>query len=97
MTDIKELALRVGKERAMWINDEWIIDFAQRFLAAYLAEQKPVAIKLETQQFQCFHVSAEDFKRLEALPTGTKLFTAPPTPARRPERLARRTVPQRTM
>jgi hypothetical protein len=41
--------------------------------------QEPVATKLETQQFNCFHVSAEDFQRLKALPVGAKLYTAAPT------------------
>lgn len=43
--------------------------------------QEPVATKLETQQFNCFHVSAEDFERLKALPVGAKLYTAPPAAA----------------
>ena len=46
--------------------------------AAQPAQQEPVATKLETQQFNCFHVSAEDFQRLKALPVGTKLYTTPP-------------------
>jgi hypothetical protein len=41
--------------------------------------QEPVATKLKTEQFNCFHVSAEDFKNLKALPVGTKLYTTPPT------------------
>ena len=41
-------------------------------------QQEPVATKLETQQFNCFHVSAEDFSKLAALPVGTKLYTSPP-------------------
>jgi hypothetical protein len=40
--------------------------------------QEPVATKLKTEQFNCFHVSAEDFKNLKALPVGTKLYTTPP-------------------
>jgi hypothetical protein len=43
--------------------------------------QEPVATKLETQQFNCFHVSAEDFQRLKALPVGAKLYTTPPNVA----------------
>ena len=42
---------------------------------------EPVATKLETQQFNCFHVSAEDFQRLKALPVGAKLYTTPPNVA----------------
>ena len=42
------------------------------------AQQEPVATKLETQQFNCFHVSAEDFKKLATLPVGTKLYTSQP-------------------
>ena len=41
------------------------------------AQQEPVATKLETQQFNCFHVSAEDFDKLKALPVGAKLYTRP--------------------
>jgi hypothetical protein len=41
--------------------------------------QEPVATKLKTEQFNCFHVSAEDFQRLKALPVGAKLYTAAPT------------------
>ena len=44
--------------------------------------QEPVATKLETQQFNCFHVSAEDFQRLKELPVGTKLYTDPPAAQR---------------
>jgi hypothetical protein len=44
--------------------------------------QEPVATKLKTEQFNCFHVSAEDFKNLKALPVGTKLYTT--TPAQPP-------------
>jgi hypothetical protein len=56
---------------------------SHRFAALLFAEpspvQGPVATKLETQQFNCFHVSAEDFQRLKALPVGAKLYTAAPT------------------
>jgi hypothetical protein len=42
-------------------------------------EQEPVATKLETPQFQSFRVSFEDAKKkLEELPTGTKIYTSPP-------------------
>jgi hypothetical protein len=58
---------------------------SHRFAALLFAEpapvQEPVATKLETQQFNCFHVSAEDFQRLKALPVGAKLYTtAAPIP-----------------
>ena len=41
-------------------------------------EQEPVATKLQSHQFTAFHVSADDFKKLQKLPTGTKIYTAPP-------------------
>ena len=41
-------------------------------------EQEPVATKLESHQFTAFHVSALDFKKLQKLPTGTKIYTTPP-------------------
>lgn len=51
-------------------------------LATIIAElqkdAEPVATKLETQQFNCFHVSCDDAKRLRELPVGTKLYTRPP-------------------
>ncbi|HEX4918029.1 MAG TPA: hypothetical protein VFV43_09055, partial [Limnobacter sp.] len=46
-----------------------------------VAQVEPVATKLETQQFNCFHVSAEDFQRLKALPVGAKLYTEAPAVA----------------
>ncbi len=43
---------------------------------------EPVATKLPTQAFSCFHVSAEDFGKLKALPDGTALYAHPaPVPA----------------
>ena len=39
---------------------------------------EPVATKLEGHHFTAFHVSADDFKKLQKLPTGTKIYTAPP-------------------
>jgi hypothetical protein len=55
--------------------------FADLLFAAQPAPivQEPVATKLKTEQFNCFHVSAEDFKNLKALPVGTKLYTTQPT------------------
>lgn len=47
-------------------------------------KQTPVATKLETQQFNCFHVSAEDFQKLKDLPVGTKLYTSPQPAQRKP-------------
>jgi hypothetical protein len=52
--------------------------FAEIAAAQPAPVQEPVATKLETQQFNCFHVSAEDFQRLKELPVGTKLYTTPP-------------------
>lgn len=46
--------------------------------AAPQPSAEPVATKLETQQFNCFHVSAEDFNRLKTLPAGTKLYAHAP-------------------
>ena len=44
MTDIKELALKVAKDIGYWDEqEEYILDFATRLIAAYLAEQEPVA------------------------------------------------------
>lgn len=57
---------------------DFVADFNDAMKDASQSEQKPVATKIETQQFNCFHVSAEDFQRLKALPVGAKLYTAPP-------------------
>ena len=50
----------------------------QELLAQPEQEEAPVATKLEGHQFTAFHVSADDFKKLQKLPTGTKIYTAPP-------------------
>ena len=63
MTDIKELALRVAKEIALpakhitfaneigyGFDGDELADFAQRFLASYLAEQEPVAWLFDTEE-----------------------------------------------
>ena len=63
MTDIKELALRVAKEIALpakhitfaneigyGFDSDELADFAQRFLASYLAEQEPVAWLFDTEE-----------------------------------------------
>lgn len=41
----------------------------------------PVATKLETMQFNCFHVSSADAEKLSQLPVGAKLYTSPPNVA----------------
>ncbi len=50
---------------------------AGQALAEQPAQQEPVATKLESQQLHGFPVSAADFKKLKALPVGTKLYTTP--------------------
>ena len=50
----------------------------QELLAQPEQEEAPVATKLEGHQFTAFHVSEGDFKKLQKLPTGTKIYTAPP-------------------
>lgn len=77
--DIKKLALRVATE--MYIGEDVVVErynldqFATRFLAAYLAEQGPVA----TVQDAGFGLGSLAFLT-RALPVGTKLFTTPPLP-----------------
>ena len=77
MTDIKELALRVAKEtdEVTHSMDEFIPEFAQRFLAAYLAEQKPVAWVSDCKTATFW----------QEVPPGTKLFTVPPLPESAPQ------------
>ncbi len=93
MTNIKELALRVAKETLELedsfesgskyaVGDNELTDFAQRFLAAYLAEQEPVASVINTDNLY-------DIRWLDKidvlLPHGAKLFTAPPLPEPAPQ------------
>lgn len=87
MKTIEQIALEVANsiayepdhtETYISFNKQQLVCFAKAFLAAVDAERgEPVATKLETPQFQSFRVSLEDAKRLEALPTGTKLYLAP--------------------
>ncbi len=94
MTDVKELALRVVKESPWYYDNEPVgdsdaIDFAQRFLAAYLAEQEPVATILGSDPFderEGVRFDIGDLMKLSKLPKGTKLFTASPEPAPQQER-----------
>jgi hypothetical protein len=97
----KDEALRMALEALEELNDTnsyWWQEVDETTIAKIdptitaikqaLAEpvQKPVATKLETQQFNCFHVSAEDFQRLKALPVGAKLYTTPPAaPVQEPD------------
>jgi len=95
MTDIKELALRVATETLELedsfesgskyaVGDDELTDFATRFLAAYLAEQEPVATILGSDPFderEGVRFGIGDLMKLSKLPKGTKLFTAPPEPA----------------
>lgn len=87
MKPIEQIALEVAQtipyvpdntEVFITFKKQQLLSFAKAFLAAVDAERgEPVATKLETPQFQSFRVSLEDAKRLEALPTGTKLYLAP--------------------
>ena len=81
MTDIKELALRVAKERMPDMPDEWYAEEVERgvrLIAAYCAEQKPVGEVIgffdENKMPRVSWFNAYPDK-------GTKLFTAPPEPA----------------
>ena len=62
---------------------DWAADEIERLRAelAALREQEPIATKLETQQFNCFHVSLEDSQRLAALPVGATLYAQPTPPS----------------
>lgn len=75
MKDTKELALRVAEAAGVkgfhW--DGSLFDFVEPFLAAYLAEQEPVA---QIDEFGVFKDLTDDY-----LPEGTKLYAAPPEPA----------------
>ena len=60
-----------------WLDHELSCE-VEELLAQPEQEEAPVATKLEGHQFTAFHVSADDFKKLQKLPTGTKIYTAPP-------------------
>ena len=75
MKTVEQIALEVAQNFSLPYSTA---EFAKALIATIDAERgEPVATKLETPQFQSFRVSLEDAKRLEALPTGTKLYLAP--------------------
>ncbi len=76
--DIKELALKVAKEMN-WRMDEMTLEtFATRLLAAYTAEQKPVAwVPQFSWQRSIDAVACSSKRSFDDIP----LFTAPPEPA----------------
>lgn len=83
MTDIKELALKVAKDIGYWDEqEEYILDFATRLIAAYAEGQEPVLVisdyKKAGRIARCTHTK---YGETVSLPSGTKLFTAPPEPA----------------
>ena len=61
-----------------WLNNTISCEVEELLAQPEQTEQEPVATKLESHQFTAFHVSAGDFKKLQKLPTGTKIYTAPP-------------------
>ena len=60
-----------------WVNFGYTAGKREQLLAQPEQEEAPVATKLEGHQFTAFHVSADDFKKLKKLPTGTRLYTSP--------------------
>ena len=61
-----------------WLDHELSCEVEELLAQPEQTEREPVATKLESHQFTAFHVSALDFKKLQKLPIGTKLYTAPP-------------------
>jgi hypothetical protein len=59
----------IGRAKELLAQPEYIADVGNMV--------EPVATKLESHQFTAFHVSADDFKKLQKLPTGTRIYTAP--------------------
>ena len=76
-TKERELLRRISSHSESRIPAHFIKEI-QELLAQPEQEEAPVATKLEGHQFTAFHVSADDFKKLQKLPTGTKIYTAPP-------------------
>ena len=60
-----------------WLDHELSCEVEELLTQPEQTEQEPVATKLESHQFTAFHVSADDFKKLKKLPTGTRLYTSP--------------------
>ena len=60
-----------------WLDHELSCEVEELLTQPEQTEQEPVATKLESHQFTAFHVSADDFKKLQKLPTGTRLYTSP--------------------
>ena len=75
MSKERELLRRISSHSEARIPTHFIYEL-QELLAQ--PEQEAVATKLEAPQFQSFRVSFEDAKKLEELPTGTKIYTSPP-------------------
>ena len=76
-TKERELLRRISSHSESRIPAHFIKEI-QELLAQPEQEEAPVATKLEGHQFTAFHVSEGDFKKLQKLPTGTKIYTAPP-------------------
>ena len=111
MTDIKELALRVAREtftqdehgfpdNVLW---EEITNFAQRFLAAYLAEQEPHGY-VDAEQFarwntlrgtefesaeRCYLPFSRTPYKSDMTDCSLPIFTAPPLPEPAPQQTAK--------
>lgn len=84
MTDIKELALKVAKEAGFSMPliemfPDRLIDFATRFLSAYLEQQEPVGKVLRNSAGQVWIIWKGETDIIDYV--GQQLFTAPPEPA----------------
>jgi len=86
VVDIANLSMMLYQRGA---SKSLISDTAKLYTAPQPAPivpvDEPVATKLETMPFGCFHVSGGDAEKLRALPVGTKLYTAPQPAQRVPD------------
>ena len=82
MSKERELLERVLTSELWSVQEELQAEIKELLAQPEQEEQQPVATKLESHPFNAFHVSSGDFKELQKLPIGTKLYSEPPITSR---------------
>ena len=82
MSKEKELLKRVLTSELWSVQEELQSEIRGLLAEPEQEEQQPVATKLASHPFNAFHVSADDYKELQKLPVGTKLYSEPSMTAR---------------